>query len=252
MKGAAVLLTVLGLLLGSARATDVRLQVSDPALQTAVQQALSALSTAGSSYTLVNAPDTLFVLGGSAPFGPDVASRSFAGPPPRVEFNPQGPIPLADAVQAELRRLLKLPPLAASVPATGASTVGTSGAGTPAEGTATAAGSSAGTPVTGSSTDGASTAGASARGTASTGTSASGASTAGSPTPGTSTAATSTPPVKAGPADLNGDGTVDPADLAIFMANLGKTGKNLPGDLNGDGRVDDRDLQLFVKAYQLP
>lgn len=229
MRAFPAFLAALGLWLGSAQATDVRVQVSDPALQSAVQQALAGLSVGGASYSWVNAPDTLFVLGGTAPFSPDVASRSFAGPPPRVEFNPAGPIPLEEAVQAELRRLLKLPPLPVGSPSAGNSSAGTSTPGTPVSGT--------------------SSAGTSTSGTSAAGTSAAGTSTAGTSAP---TAATSTPPVKAGPADLNGDGVVDTADLAIFMANLAKVGQNLPGDLNGDGRVDDRDLQLFIKAYQLP
>jgi hypothetical protein len=38
------------------------------------------------------------------------------------------------------------------------------------------------------------------------------------------------------PADLNQDGTVDPADLAAFNAAWRKA------DVNGDGIVDGRDL----------
>ena len=52
-------------------------------------------------------------------------------------------------------------------------------------------------------------------------------------------------------ADLNSDGTVDLADLAVIMENLGKSG-TLPGDLNGDRRVDDADLKLFSRQYTLP
>lgn len=53
-------------------------------------------------------------------------------------------------------------------------------------------------------------------------------------------------------ADLNGDGKIDTADLAILMGNFGKSGRNIPGDLNNDGRVDDLDVQLFSALYQLP
>ncbi len=52
--------------------------------------------------------------------------------------------------------------------------------------------------------------------------------------------------------DLNGDGKVDTADLALLMSSFGKAGSNLRGDLNGDGRIDDLDLRLFSAAYRLP
>ena len=53
-------------------------------------------------------------------------------------------------------------------------------------------------------------------------------------------------------ADLNGDGVIDTADLAILMGNFGQSGSNPRGDLNGDGRVDDLDLNLFSAQYKLP
>ena len=58
--------------------------------------------------------------------------------------------------------------------------------------------------------------------------------------------------MKAGPADLNADGTVDPGDLAILMGSLGQKGDKLPADLNQDGVVDQRDVEAFAKLYQLP
>jgi len=50
----------------------------------------------------------------------------------------------------------------------------------------------------------------------------------------------------ASPADLNGDGTVDGADLGILLASWGSRG---PGDLNGDGVVDGADLGLLLAAW---
>ena len=229
----ALRLVLVAALLGGASATDVRVQVSDPTLLAAVQDALKALSTGGQSYSLVNGQGPVFTLGGGAAFSPDVASRSFGGASPRVEFNPKGPIPLGQAVQSELRRLLGLT----------AASAGTSTAGTSAAGTSTTSDSTAGTST--AATSGTSTAGASTAGSSTAGTS-------GTSTAGTSTAATSTPPVKAGPADLNGDGVVDPGDLAIVMGSLGQSAPNLPADLNKDGKVDQQDLEAFAKLYKLP
>ena len=50
-------------------------------------------------------------------------------------------------------------------------------------------------------------------------------------------------------ADLNGDGAIDLADLAILMGNHGKSGA-LPGDLNQDQKVDDADVRLFSGQYR--
>lgn len=48
------------------------------------------------------------------------------------------------------------------------------------------------------------------------------------------------------PADLNGDGVVDGADLGILLSAWGQEG---PGDLNGDGTVDGADLGLLLAAW---
>ncbi|MFO0826665.1 MAG: hypothetical protein U0572_00820 [Phycisphaerales bacterium] len=50
----------------------------------------------------------------------------------------------------------------------------------------------------------------------------------------------------ANPADLNGDGNVDAADLAVLLGAWGTSG---PGDLNGDGAVDAADLALLLGAW---
>ena len=50
------------------------------------------------------------------------------------------------------------------------------------------------------------------------------------------------------PADINGDGVVDTADLGILMASFG-TGMAGAGDINGDGIVDTADLGTFIAAF---
>jgi hypothetical protein len=48
------------------------------------------------------------------------------------------------------------------------------------------------------------------------------------------------------PADLNGDGTVDGADLGLLLAGWNTAG---PGDINGDGLVDGADLGLLLIGF---
>ncbi|HMN96053.1 MAG TPA: multiheme c-type cytochrome [Phycisphaerales bacterium] len=48
------------------------------------------------------------------------------------------------------------------------------------------------------------------------------------------------------PADLNGDGVVDGADLGLLLGAWGTPG---PGDINGDGIVDGADLGLLLGAW---
>jgi hypothetical protein len=48
------------------------------------------------------------------------------------------------------------------------------------------------------------------------------------------------------PADLNGDGSIDAADLAILLSNWGVGGI---GDLNGDGSVEASDLAALLAAW---
>lgn len=52
--------------------------------------------------------------------------------------------------------------------------------------------------------------------------------------------------VPSNPADLNGDGTVDGADLASLLSNWGGTGV---GDINGDGIVDGADLASLLSSW---
>lgn len=50
------------------------------------------------------------------------------------------------------------------------------------------------------------------------------------------------------PADLNGDGTVDGADLGALLGQWGLTGSH-PADLNGDSIVDGADLGALLGAW---
>jgi hypothetical protein len=52
--------------------------------------------------------------------------------------------------------------------------------------------------------------------------------------------------VTAVPGDLNGDGSVDGADLGLLLSNWGGSGI---GDLTGDGLVDGADLGLLLSAW---
>ncbi len=49
------------------------------------------------------------------------------------------------------------------------------------------------------------------------------------------------------PADLNGDGVVDPIDLATLLGSWGAC-PGCPTDLNGDGVVDPIDLATLLAA----
>jgi Dockerin type I domain len=73
--------------------------------------------------------------------------------------------------------------------------------------------------------------------------------TAGSP----ATVATVTVPVPSAPpsvfGDLNDDGVVDAADLAIVLGAWGTDGGTSGADLNGDGIVDGADLSLLLGAW---
>ncbi|MFZ9692819.1 MAG: DNRLRE domain-containing protein [Phycisphaerales bacterium] len=53
-------------------------------------------------------------------------------------------------------------------------------------------------------------------------------------------------PPASNPADLNGDGIVNGADLAILLAAWGGDG---PADLNGDGIVNGADLAVLLAAW---
>ncbi len=50
----------------------------------------------------------------------------------------------------------------------------------------------------------------------------------------------------ANPLDLNGDGSVDAADLSILLSNWGTSGS---GDVNSDGIVDAGDLATLLGGW---
>jgi hypothetical protein len=47
------------------------------------------------------------------------------------------------------------------------------------------------------------------------------------------------------PADLNGDGLIDGADLGVLLGAWGSTG----GDIDGNGTTDGTDLGLLLAAW---
>ena len=55
------------------------------------------------------------------------------------------------------------------------------------------------------------------------------------------------PPTPPSP-DLDGNGTVDSADLGLLISAWNATGPN-PADLNGDGIVGPADLGILIVAW---
>ncbi len=51
------------------------------------------------------------------------------------------------------------------------------------------------------------------------------------------------------PADVNGDGVVDFADLNLILADFGSTAPGLAGDVDGDGDVDFADINAALGAF---
>ena len=173
LLGAALLLQA-GL--GGADAVGLKLRPQGDAMRQATLAALVALSTREVPFTLDDSSGPTLTLGGvgvsDAPFNPDVSARVVVvGGERRLEFNPQGPLSLADAVRRQLQDEFKL---------------------------------TAWTPEAAQK--------------------------------------------RFGGADLNGDGVIDLADLAILMENYGRTSPQY-GDLNQDRKVDDTDLRLFSAQY---
>lgn len=163
----------LALLVGGAQAATVKLRPQGAELTRVVQDALAAISTKEAPFTLDTSGGPILTLGGGAAFNPDVAARTLTlGTERRIEFNPQGPLPLAEAVRAELARELGLKAWSADAART-----------------------------------------------------------------------------RLSGADLNGDGAIDLADLALLMNNYGKSSATV-GDLNQDRKVDDADLRLFAAQYK--
>lgn len=114
----------LALLAGAAGAASVKLRPQGADLTRAVEAALAAISTPENPVTLDTSGGPVLTLGGTVPFNPDVAARTLTvGGERRIEFNPQGPLPLAEVLRAELTRELGLgewTPAAARVRLSGA------------------------------------------------------------------------------------------------------------------------------------
>jgi hypothetical protein len=53
----------------------------------------------------------------------------------------------------------------------------------------------------------------------------------------------------ANPADLDGNGVVNGADLGLMLAGWGACGSPCPGDLDGNGTVNGADLGLLLAAW---
>ncbi|GBF05393.1 hypothetical protein DAERI_040153 [Deinococcus aerius] len=104
------LFLALALLAGGVQAASVKLRPQGAEMTKAVQDALAAISTKETPITLDSSGGPILTLGGGgAAFSPDVAARTLSfGGERRIEFNPQGPLPLAEAVRAELARELGL------------------------------------------------------------------------------------------------------------------------------------------------
>lgn len=121
-------LLALTLMAGSAGAVTVKLRPQGPELTRAVQDALAALGTKEVPVTLETGSGPRLTLGGSGTsavaFNPDVSARTVGtGNDRRIEFNPQGPLPLAQAVRLALTEELGLKewtPTAARVRLSGA------------------------------------------------------------------------------------------------------------------------------------
>ena len=50
-------------------------------------------------------------------------------------------------------------------------------------------------------------------------------------------------------ADLDGDGTVNGADLTLLLADWGCTGAGCIGDFDGSGTVDGADLTIILSSW---
>jgi hypothetical protein len=57
------------------------------------------------------------------------------------------------------------------------------------------------------------------------------------------------PPTEGDPADLNGDGVVNAADLAILLGAWGPASPGTPADINGDGEVNAADLTILLSSW---
>lgn len=101
------------LLLGNAGAAAIKLRPQGAELVRAVETAIAQLGTKDIPMTLDPSAGPTLTLGGvgvsAAPFNPDQISRVVTvGSERRIEINPKGPVPLAEAVKQTLQAELKL------------------------------------------------------------------------------------------------------------------------------------------------
>ncbi|ANE43520.1 hypothetical protein [Deinococcus puniceus] len=98
-------------LAGSASAVTVKLRPQGAELTRLVQEALAAISTPELPVTLDSSSGPVLSIGSSTgvAFNPDVSARVVGtGTDQRIEFNPNSPQPLAEALRAELTRFIGL------------------------------------------------------------------------------------------------------------------------------------------------
>ncbi|MDB5045052.1 MAG: hypothetical protein JWQ08_1102 [Deinococcus sp.] len=113
MKPTPQRLLLIGALLmaSSASAVTIKLRPQGAELTRLVQEALTAISTKDLPVTLDSSSGPLLSIGSAngVAFNPDVSARVVGtGPEQRIEFNPRGPQPLAEALRAELARFVGL------------------------------------------------------------------------------------------------------------------------------------------------
>lgn len=98
-------------LASSAHAATVKLRPQGAELTRLVQEALAAISTKDLPVTLDSSSGPVLSIGSSTgvAFNPDVSARVIGtGTEQRIEFNPNGPQPLSEALRAELTRFVGL------------------------------------------------------------------------------------------------------------------------------------------------
>lgn len=104
---------LLGVLLSvtSVSAATIKLRPQGAELTRLIEQALAAISTKDLPVTLDSSSGPILSIGGASgvAFNPDVSARVLGtGTDQRIEFNPNGPKPLTEAIRAELTRFIGL------------------------------------------------------------------------------------------------------------------------------------------------
>jgi hypothetical protein len=116
MKRVGFALALLSLTSLQAGAVGIRLRPQTPQIEQLVTDLLRRLSSSTVPLTLDKTSGPVYVLAapGAVAFNPDVSARTVTVPgangatEKRTEFNPQGPVPLKDAVEAEVKKELGL------------------------------------------------------------------------------------------------------------------------------------------------